>query len=127
MNTIIAAVSIIAQVAGFLAIGWMFYDLFTFPEALFESASGDTELIQQYIAETVLSYRPGLGVGALGAIASWLLILKGRFHSAWFMKTARVLAWVWMPLVPIGTVLGVLVLSARASALEESTDARAES
>ena len=124
MKASVAAVSIIAQLAGFLAIGWMFYDLFTFPEALIESTSGDTELLQRYIAETVMSYRPGLGVGALGAIAAWLLILKGRYHAAWFLKTARVLAWVWMPLVPMGTVLGVLVLSARSAAIsdESSTD-----
>ena len=88
MKGLSAAVSIIAQLAGFLALGWMFYDLFTLPEALLESAGGDTELLQQYIVETVVSYQPGIGIGALGAIATWLLILKGRFHASWFLKNS---------------------------------------
>jgi len=99
----------------------MIYDLLTLPQSLIEHADGDSARVQQFIIETVLSYRLWIGVGFVGAIVTWLLILKNGYRAQWYLKTSRVIAWIWMPQIPIGTALGVLVLSARAAALVDTS------
>ena len=119
MKAVVGAISLITQATGFLAIGWMFYDLFTLPDALFEQAGDDTQVIVDAIVDTIASYRPITGAGIVAAFVTWLLILKGRYASSWFLVPARVFAWMWMPLIPVGTIVGVLVLSARSAVLKD--------
>jgi len=118
---VLAVVSLLAQVTGLLSLAFFVYDLATLPHELIEQAAGDTTLIQQFILETVLSYRSWIGAGVVGAIVAWLLILKEGCRASWFLATSRVLAWSWMPLAPVGTILGVLVLSARSAAIADAS------
>lgn len=120
MYPFLATASLLAQVVGLFSLGYLCFDLMTLPDALIEPAAGDEALVRQYIAETVVSYGAWLGAGLLGGVTAWLLILKDGYRAGWFLTTSRVLAWLWMPLIPPGTLLGVLILSARAAAFEES-------
>ncbi len=113
----LAIICVLAQVLGLSSIGFMLFDLFTFPDELVAGA-GDAKALTPFIEETIASYRPYFGTGVVGAIAAWLLILKGRYWADWFLKTSRIISWIWMPVVPVGTVLGILVLSARSVAIE---------
>jgi len=115
----LAGISVLAQVIGLLSIVFLVVDIVTLPDSLIEQAAGETALVNQYLVETIESYRWWLPAGAVGGIVAWLLILKGRYRADWFLKTSRVLAWIWMPLIPAGTAIGVLVLSARAAAIAD--------
>jgi len=119
IKTALAGASLITQVVGLLSIGFMVFDLATLPETLMAQAADDTALVNQYVFETVASYGAWVGAGVAGAIVAWLLILKGKYMTAWFLKVSRVLAWSWLPLIPVGTLVGVLVLSARAAAIAD--------
>jgi len=118
-KTALAIASVITQVAGLLSIGFMVFDLATLPESLMAQAADDSALVNQYLYETVVSYAAWVGAGVVAAIVAWLLILKGEYRVTWFLRTSRVLAWSWMPFIPVGTIVGVLVLSARAAAIAD--------
>lgn len=118
-KTALAGASVAAQVVGLLSIGFMVFDLATLPESLMTQAA-DTAAVNQYIYETVVSYGAWVGAGMVAAIVAWLLILKGEYTAGWFLRVSRVLAWSWLPLIPAGTIVGVLVLSARAAATAEA-------
>ena len=102
----------------FVGLGFMLFDLFSLPDALFPDRDFTAEEIAPYLVETIDSYIPVLGVGIVGAIVAWLLILKGRYWATWFLNASRVFGWLWMPFIPVGTVLGALLLSSRAHAVE---------
>ncbi len=114
----IAAISVGAQVVGLACIAFMLFEFYASIDKLIEIAAGDKAVLKRLVLETVASYGPYIGIGIIGAISTWLLILKGRYRTAWYLKTTRVLAWMWMAFIPVGTALGVLVLSARSAAIE---------
>lgn len=118
IKSLLAATGVVAQIVGFASLGFMMFDLALSADVLVQQAAGNDATLQRLIVETVYSYGPYFGVGVVGAIVCWLLILKGKYRAEWFLRTSRVLAWAWMPLIPVGTVLGALVLSARAAAVE---------
>lgn len=115
----LAGISVLAQIVGLLSVAFLIFDLATLPESLIEQGAGNNELISKYFLETVASYTAWLGVGIFAALVAWMLILKDKCRDAWFLRSSRVLAWSWMPLIPIGTLVGVLVLSARAAAIAD--------
>ena len=117
MPRLIAAICVVAQLVGLVAIYWMFFEFFTLPDELAEQFMADNESAQHYIFETIDSWQPWPFVGFVSAVVGWLLILNGRCRDAWFLGTSRVLAWIWLPVIPVGTVIGALVLSARAKAI----------
>lgn len=120
IKTVIAGASVAVQAVGLLGIGFMVFDLATLPDSLVEQGALEEALVSPYIYETVASYAGWLGTGLAAAIVAWLLILKGVYRGAWFLGVSRVLAWCWMPLIPVGTGVGVLVLSARAAAIADA-------
>ena len=119
IKTTLAGASLITQIVGLLSIGFMVFDLATLPESLMAQAADDTALVNQYVFETVASYGAWIGAGLAAALVAWLLILRGKYTASWFLRVSRVLAWSWLPLVPVGTLVGVLVLRARAAAIAD--------
>ena len=119
IKTTLAGASVITQIVGLLRIGFMVFDLATLPESLMAQAADDTALVDQYVFETVASYGAWIGAGLAAALVAWLLILRGKYTASWFLRVSRVLAWSWLPLVPVGTLVGVLVLRARAAAIAD--------
>ena len=119
IKTALAGASLITQVVGLLSMGFMVFDLATLPETLMAQAADDTALINRYVLETVASYGAWVGAGLAAAFVAWLLIVKGKYKDVWFLRISRVLAWSWLPLIPVGTIAGVLVLSARAAAIAD--------
>ena len=117
VKPILAGASIAAQIIWFVGFWFLFFDLLSLPNAVFPGQDVSAEDLIPYMVETIDSYRPFLGVGIIGAITAWLLILKGRYWAPWFLSASRVVGWLWMPLIPVGTVLGVLLLSSRSAAI----------
>lgn len=119
MTRLIAGICVAAQLVGLVATYWMFFEFFTLPDELLQQFTADTETAERYLAETFASWQPWPFLGFVGAFVGWLLILNGRCRDAWFLAVSRVLAWIWLPLIPVGTVIGALVLRARAQALRK--------
>ena len=119
IKTALAGASVIVQIVGLLSLGFMVFDLATLPETLMVQAADDAAFVDQYVFETVASYGAWVGAGLAAAIVAWLLILKGKYKDVWFLRSSRVLACSWLPLVPVGTLVGALVLRARAAAIRE--------
>ncbi len=109
---ILGWLSLLAQGVFFLGFVFMMRDLLTFPPELVTPES-DPDLVRHYIAETFASYRQSLGIGILGAVATWLIISRAELDDDAFLTTARVLAWLWLPFIPIGTLIGIVILGAR--------------
>ncbi len=122
MTRLIAAICLAAQLVGLVAIYWMVFEFVTLPDELFRQFTADTQAIQRYVVETGASWQPLPFVGVVGAVAGWLVILNGRCRDAWFLATSRVIAWLWLPVIPVGTVIGVLVLFARRRAIRNQLD-----
>ena len=122
MARLIAGISVAAQLVGLVAIYWMLFEFFTLPEELFRQFAASTETTRQYLVETFASWQPWPFVGLVSAVVGWLLIQNGRCHDAWFLTISLVLACLWLPLIPVGTVIGALVLLARSKATRERED-----
>ena len=108
----LAAMALAGQVMFFVGLVFMFLDLFAIPDALFPGREFTAEEIAPFISETIASYGPLLGLGVAGAVVTWLLLIRGYYRAAWFLKASRVFAWLWVPLIPVGPVIGVLLLAA---------------
>ena len=119
MNKLVAGIAVAAQLAGFVAIYWMLFEFFTLPAELLQQFTADTETTQRYLVETFASWQPWPFVGLVGAVVGWLLILNGRCRDGWFLTASLVLACIWLPLIPVGTVIGTLILFARAKAIRK--------
>jgi len=122
INPMLAAVVLIAQALAFVGLGYMFADIVVLPDVLFPGRRATLAELAPYVVDTVVSYWAVFVIGALGALAALLLILKGKYQATWFLTTARVLGWVWVPLFPLGTVLGILILRARSSAIRQLSE-----
>lgn len=109
----------VTQLVGLISVGFLVFDLATLPESLMAQAADDTAFVNPYIHETVASYGAWFGAGMVAAMVAWLLILKGAYRATWFLRVSRVLAWSWLPLIPVGTIVGLLVLRARTGAIAE--------
>ena len=122
MGRAIAFIAVAAQLVGLVATYWMFFEFFTLPEELVQQFTADTETARQFLAETFASWQPWPFVGLVSAVVSWLLVLNGRCRDTWFLTASLVLACLWLPLIPVGTVIGALMLIARAKAIRDQTD-----
>ncbi len=122
MKQLVAAASVLAQLVGLVAVYWMLFEFFTLPAELMQQFTSDTESTQRYLVETIDSWQPWPFVGLVGAVLGGFLIFNGGCRDAWFLAVSRVLAWIWLPLIPVGTVIGALVLSAGAKAIREQED-----
>lgn len=81
----------------------------------------DSNSLIPFIEETFDSYRPALGIGVVGAIVSCVIYLKSEFRAPWYLRGTRILGWIWLPFLPVGTVIGIALLALRKSAIEDAT------
>jgi len=120
MLVLSAALCILAQAIGLLAFGWMMFEFMTLPAELLEQIVADREFAKSFVAETLESYRLWAFYGIVAAIGAWALIARGWYRASWFLASSRVLAFLWLPLVPVGTLLGLLILRARSRTIVAS-------
>jgi cytochrome bd-type quinol oxidase subunit 1 len=102
-----------------MGIGFLVFDFVTFPPELIAAANDSPQGLTPYIVETIFSYRFVLGTGIVAAALAWMLVLKNIYRGDWFLRANRIFGWMWMPLIPLGPLLGVLLLSSRNAALSE--------
>ena len=121
-KSLIAAASLIAQAVFFAGFGWMLVDMISLLNIVTPEMEEDSSLLVPYIRETLDSYHPFLGIGVIGAIASYVIYFKSDFRASWYLKGTRILGWLWLPFIPIGTLIGIVLLGARRSAIESTAE-----
>ncbi len=109
--------ALLAQVISFGVFGFLISDLIGLPAVFFPDGGWTAGQLFPHIFETVVSYWTVFLLGAIGATAAALLMISGRLRGGWFLSLCRIVGWLWMPLLPIGPVLGVFLLRARVYAL----------
>ena len=118
----LAGLSLAAQLVFFLGLGFLVFDLASLVNIVTPEMHQDSSLLTPYIRETFESYGPTVGVGVLGAIATYVVYYKTTFRALWFLRGTRVLGWLWLPFIPVGTFIGIVLLGARRDAVESQSD-----
>lgn len=117
MAVALGIAALLAQAMSFGTLAFMISDLIGLPAIFFPDGGWTTGELFPHVIETVVSYWAAFVPGAIGATAAALLMISGRLRSAWFLGLCRVAGWLWLPLLPIGPLLGLMLLRARAHAL----------
>ena len=120
MALVLAVISLCTQVLSFVGIGFLLADLMVLPGVFFPDGDWSFAGLSPYAIETIVGYWPVFLLAAVGAMLSALLMVTAGYRGAWFLGICRVLGWLWLPLLPIGPVLGAILLRARIFALRGS-------
>ena len=102
----------------FLGLPFLVADLVGLRYVITPEMEQDSSLLVPFIRETIVSYQPLVGIGVIGAIVTYIVYYKYEYDAPWFLTATRVLGWLWMPFIPIGTLIGIVLLGARRSALD---------
>ena len=81
--------------------------------------TGDPQQVAGAFSAGVVSSVLMVGPALLGAIISWFLIRGHSTIPGWFARTARVLSWLWLVFLPLGTLFGAVQLSLLRNAKRE--------
>lgn len=116
---LLAASGLAAQIVFFVGIGFLLSDLYGLRNVVTSAMEDDPMLLAPFVEETVVSYNAVYVAGLLGALLIFVLITRARYHDSWFLWGTRISSWLWMPLIPIGTLIGVVLLRSARRAAEE--------
>lgn len=109
--SIIAAASLVAQAAFFVGFGFLVADLLSLRNVVTPEMGEGSRVLVRYVQETVASYQAVLWTGFIGALAWYLIYLRQIFRARWYLTGTRVLGWMWLLLLPIGTGVGIVLIS----------------
>lgn len=115
-----AIASLLLQAIGLIGIAYLISDLLVLPGVLFADSNWTLAELFPYAIETVLGYWLAFLVPAIGATIAVALVQTGRFRAGWFLALCRIAGWIWVPILPIGPVLGFALLRSRARALRST-------
>ena len=91
---------------------------------LFQSESvisaGDPKLMAGAISTIILDFLIGAVIGFVGVLMAWLVLREKEDRPSWFLPVSTYFAWAWIVFIPIGTVIGILML--RWGRTERTTD-----
>ena len=125
LQSMAAAASLAAQAVFFVGLAFATYDVISVVR-VFGPQVEDASMLVPYLRETLDSYQPTLASGIVGAIVGYAVLFKSGFRASWFLSGTRIVGWLWLPFVPIGTLIGIVLLGARRSALDAGDEEAAE-
>ena len=85
----------------------------------------DPQMMASAISESFIGLLIGAAVGLIGVFLAWLVLRDKDARPLWFVRLSGFFAWAWMVFLPIGTVVGALMLRWRKSGPQEQPDAGA--
>lgn len=71
---------------------------------------GDPKMMAGGISVMLVDLFAGAAIGLVGVAIAWWVLRDRKSRPLWFVTTSKVLAWAWIPFIPVGTVIGVLML-----------------
>lgn len=122
IKPIVAALSLIAQAVFFIGYVFLLADLYGLTYIITPAMEEDPSLLAPYIRETIVSYQSVIGIGIVGAIVAVVIYQRKIYSADWFLAGTRVAGWLWLPFVPVGTIIGIVLLGARREAIEFRED-----
>ena len=122
MRSAFAYVCLAAQLLFFASLVAMLVEVFSLTVIAPDQPEPKVTDVQNQLAAIFDKYRKFFGIGVLGAIAHLIVLKKRAVREQWFLTFSRVFGWTWIPLIPIGTILGILMLGARQSELALQAD-----
>ncbi|MEM6817415.1 MAG: hypothetical protein AAF578_01380 [Pseudomonadota bacterium] len=72
--------------------------------------AGDPKLLAGAISMIIIDLMIGTVIGVVGVFLAWLVLRNKNDRPSWFLPVSTFFAWTWMVFIPIGTVIGVLML-----------------
>ena len=75
--------------------------------------AGDPKLMAGAISMIFTDLLIGAVIGLAGVLMAWLVLRNRENRPSWFLPVSTFFAWMWMIFIPIGTVIGVLMLKWR--------------
>ena len=88
------------------AIGFVFWGLET--QLLYES--GDPKMLAGAISSVLVTLLIATVVGLLGVLIARPILRQKGDRPQWFLRVSTLLAWAWLVFIPVGTVIGLLML-----------------
>jgi hypothetical protein len=90
---------------------WALYDLFVaVVTALSKFGGGDATLVAGTISEGIITSVLRSTVGAIGLIASVVIVFKVGGLPIWYKQTTKYISYLWVLFIPVGTILGIVQL-----------------
>lgn len=123
VKTVFAIACLVAELLFFIGIIFLISDLFGLRFVITPTMEDDLMLLAPYVRETLVSYAPVFCIGLLGVIANFVLVSRIEYRAAWFLKVTRVISWLWLPLIPIGTLVGIVLLRSTRHAAKQGSGA----
>lgn len=107
--SIIAAMGLVAQAAFFVGFGFLAADLLSLTYTIApEMREGS---LVPFVEETIASYRAILWTGLISAAVHSVIYVRRLVRAPWFLAGTRVLAWLWLLLLPIGAVVAIVLIT----------------
>ena len=108
MRTVLPIVSTLFQSLYLLALLELAFTLATRGPALYET--GDPRMFAASISSLLTNLVLNAAIGLVGALLAYISLRQFPATPGWFLKTSTFFAWAWMPLFPLGTIVGVFML-----------------
>ena len=88
-------------------------------------SSGDPKMMAGAISLIIMDLLIGAVVGFVGVFLAWRVLRDKQGRPSWFLPISTFFACTWMVFIPIGTVIGVLMLRWRRPQVIEEPVAQA--
>lgn len=76
---------------------------------------GDPKAMAGAVSQNIINLGFGTLIGLAGVFIAWRVLRNRDDRPGWFLPVSTFFAWAWMVFVPVGTVIGVLMLRWRRS------------
>ena len=110
MKSLLAGISTALQLVYVLtllnAIGFVIWGLET--QLLYES--GDPKMLAGALSGVLVTLLVAAIIGVLGVLIARPILRQNNDAPQWFLRVTTVLAWAWLVFIPVGTVIGLLML-----------------
>ena len=113
MKSLIAAASTVVQLIYVLALLEAITSAIKLVqiEVLYESS--DPKMMAGAISMVIMDLLIGAVIGLFGVFLAWVVLRNKKEQPSWFIPVITFLAWMWIIFIPIGTVIGILMLRGR--------------
>ncbi len=70
----------------------------------------DPRMMAGGLSEILVGLAVGVMIGLAGVVLAWRVLRDAEHRPKWFVGASAFFAWAWMVFIPIGTVVGILML-----------------
>ena len=110
MKSLTAAASTVIQLIYVLALLGAITSTIKMSQVESLYGAGDPKMMAGAISTIIMELLIGAVIGLVGVFMAWLVLRNKEDRPSWFLPVSTFFAWTWMVFIPIGTVIGVLML-----------------